>query len=73
MSNRETSTGEARPSNLLTMAVIALVICAIAVLLMPAHATTEISVANDADSVVGYLPAQVANQATEIEPMTATF
>ena len=73
MSHRETNTGEARPSNLLTMAVVAIVICAIAVLLMPAHATTEIPVANDADSVVGYLPAQFVNQATEIVPMTATF
>jgi len=73
MSNRETNTVEPRPSNLLTMAIVAITICAIAVLLMPAHATTEIPVANDADSVVGYLPAQVVNQATEIVAMTDTF
>ena len=73
MSNRETNPVEARPSNLLTMPIVAATIWAIAVLLMPAHATTEISAANDADSVVGYLPAQVVNQATEIEPMTDTF
>jgi conjugal transfer/entry exclusion protein len=75
MSNRETSTVEPRPSNLLAMAIAAIVICAVAVLLMPAHATTEIPVANDADSVsvVGYLPAQVVNQATEIVAMTDTF
>ena len=73
MSHRETNTGEARPSNLLTMAIVAAVICAIAVLLMPAHATTEIPVASDADSVVGYLPAQFVNQAVEIVPMTNTF
>jgi hypothetical protein len=73
MSNRETSTVEAKSSNLFTMAIVAVVICAIAVLLMPAHATTEVPVASDSDSVVGYLPAQFVNQATEVVAMTDTF
>jgi len=54
------------------MAIVAITICAIAVLLMR-HTRPPRFRANDADSVVGYLPAQVVNQATEIVAMTDTF
>jgi len=53
------------------LATAAIVIGFAAVLLAPAHATSEAtSVSTEG---VGYLPAQVAVQATKIEPMPATF
>jgi predicted Abi (CAAX) family protease len=67
MSNRE---NEGKSGfTLVTLALAALAVCAIALLLMPAHATTEVSeqaVATYASAnEVGYLPAQVENHAKE--------
>ena len=61
MSNRET-----KPS-MFTLTLLAVVICAVAVLLMPAQAGTEESAAATI-AVSDYLPAQIANQAKEVVP-----
>ena len=54
-----------------TLAAAAVVIGFATVLFAPAHATSEAtSVSTEG---VGYLPAQVAVQATRIEPQPATF
>ena len=54
---------------LVTLAIAALAICAIALMLMPAHATTGVSedaaVTSAAAGEVGYLPAQIENQGKE--------
>jgi len=64
MSNRETKESGL---NTFTAALIAVVVCAVVVLLMPAQAGTEDSAA--ATFVASdYLPAQIANQAKEIVP-----
>lgn len=71
MSNRETN--QAGAFNMVTLALLAIVICAVAVLLMPAHASTEVSAAPDATYTnaddAGYLPAQIANQGKEVAPV----
>jgi hypothetical protein len=58
--------------DLVPLALAALVICAIALLLMPAHATSEVSdeiaVTYAAAGDAGYLPAQIANQGRGNEP-----
>lgn len=58
--------------NLIPLALAALVICALALMLMPAHATSEgsdeIAVTHAAAGDAGYLPAQIANQGKESEP-----
>ena len=65
MSNRQ---------NQMSLAVAAIVLGLSAVLFAPAKATPESdSVAIAAAGEVGYLPAQVAVQATGIEPQPATF
>lgn len=70
MSNREKEgkTG----FSLIPLALAALVICALALMLMPAHATSEsadeITVTYAASGDAGYLPAQIANQGKENEP-----
>jgi hypothetical protein len=64
MSNRETKESGL---NTFTLALIAIVVCAVAVLLMPAQAGTEDSAA-PAFVASDYLPAQIANQAREVEP-----
>ena len=55
--------------SLVPLALAALIICAVALMLMPAHATTEVS---DEIAVTyaaaGYLPAQIANRGIENEP-----
>ena len=61
MSNRENK------PNMLTVTLLAIVICAVAVLLMPAQAGTEESAAANL-AVSDYLPAQIQNQAKEIVP-----
>jgi hypothetical protein len=53
--------------NTFAIALLAVVICAVAVLLMPAQAGTEDSAAAPA-ATSDYLPAQIANQAKEIVP-----
>ena len=75
MNNRETR--EAGPFNMVALALLAIVICAVAVLLMPAHASTEASAAPDATYTnadtnaadAGYLPAQVASQGKDAAPV----
>lgn len=72
MSNRETT--QAGAFSMVTLALLAIVICAVAVLLMPAHANTEVSAAApDATHAgaddAGYLPAQLANQGKEVAPV----
>ena len=66
MSNRE---NEGKSGfTLVTLAIAALAICAIALMLIPAHATTEVSetaVTTAAAGEVGYLPAQLENQGRE--------
>ena len=69
MSNRENN--ESGSFSLPALALLAIAICAVAVLLMPAHAGTEVSAAYSAAS--DYLPAQIANQAREIEPMPEMY
>jgi hypothetical protein len=63
--------------NIFTIAAIALAICGIALLVMPAPATSEGSGANavtmGAAGEVGYLPAQYVNQAGETQPLPAQF
>jgi hypothetical protein len=63
--------------DLLWLAVAAIVVCAVAVLLMPAKAASEASsdyaATYAAADDVGYLPAQYVNQAREIEPVRAQF
>lgn len=72
MSNRQTH--ESGSFNLTALALVAIAICAVAVLLMPAQAGSEVSAATYVPaSDAGYLPAQIANQAKEIEPMPETF
>ena len=74
MNNRQNQGGK---YNLFTIAAIALTICGIALLMMPAPATSEGSGANDvtmsAAGEVGYLPAQYASQAAEVQPLPAQF
>ena len=65
MSNRQ---------NQMSLAVAAIVLGLSAVLFAPATATSQSdSVTIAAAGEVGYLPAQVAVQATRIEPQPATF
>jgi hypothetical protein len=72
MSKRETK--DSGSFNMATVALLAIVICAVAVLLMPAHAGTEVSAAPDATYATGdYLPAQVPNQAKEVEPQPEMY
>jgi hypothetical protein len=77
MSNRENS--QTGALNMAALALLAIVICAVAVLLMPAHAGTEVSTAPDATYAsadsdtnaadAGYLPAQVASQGKDAAPV----
>ena len=71
MSNRENETGNSGFS-LVPLVLAAIAICAIAILLTPAHATGESSEANTvayaAAGDAGYLPAQIVNQGKEDEP-----
>ena len=58
---------------LIPLALVAAVICAIAVLLMPAHASseasTQVAAAEQADDDSGYLPARIVNRGMEAEPV----
>jgi hypothetical protein len=76
MSNRENEVG--KPGiNLVAWALAAIAICAIAVMMMPAHATGESSEANAvtyaAAGDAGYLPAQLVNQGKEFEPEVSMY
>lgn len=70
MINRETH--ESGSFNLAALAVLAIAICAVAVMLMPARANTE-APAMVYSAATDYLPAQIANQAREIEPMPEMY
>jgi len=68
MSKHETK--ESGSFSLLTLAIIAVVIAAAAVMLMPAHASHD---ATSGDSAfagpAGYFPAEYVNQAKDVEPV----
>lgn len=67
MTKRETK--ESGGFSLLTLTVIAVAIAAAAVLLMPAHATSDASSGDTAYAgSAGYFPAEYVNQANEVEP-----
>jgi hypothetical protein len=70
MMNRETH--ESGSFNITALALLAIAICAVAVMLMPAHANTE-SPAAAYSASTDYLPAQIANQAVEVEPMPEMY
>ena len=80
MSNRENQDRKSGTFNVFTLAATAVAICgtALALLLIPAHATSEASSeSTESHAAVGdgsgYLPAQVVNQAKEIEPLPEQF
>lgn len=82
MSNRENQDRKSGSFSLITIALVAIAICAAAVLLMPAQAGSEgstesakVSAAGSdaAAGDAGYLPALYANQAKEVEPVRETF
>jgi hypothetical protein len=68
MSNREIEAGKSGFS-LVGLVIAAFAVCAIAVLLMPAQATTDVSGESAATYAAAgdaaYLPAQIVNQGTE--------
>ena len=70
MRNRETH--EQGSFNMAALALLAVAICAVALMLMPAQANTETPAAAYS-AATDYLPAQIANQATEIEPMPEMY
>jgi hypothetical protein len=80
MSNRENENGKSGSFDVFTLAAAAIAIGAtvLALLLMPAHATSEASVESAESHApvgdgTGYVPAQVVNQAKEIEPLPEQF
>lgn len=70
MMNRETR--ESGSFNMAALAVLAIAICAVALMLMPAHAATE-APATAYSAATDYLPAQIANRATEVQPMPEMY
>jgi hypothetical protein len=70
MTNRETH--ESGSFNMPALALLAIAICAVVVMLMPAHANTEAS-AVAYSAATDYLPAQIPNQAVEVEPMPEMY
>lgn len=70
MSNRQNH--ESGSFSLTALALSAIAVSAVAVLLMPAHAGTDVSAATYS-AASDYLPAQIANQAKEIEPMPEMY
>lgn len=70
MTNRETH--ESGSFKMAALAVLAMAICAVAVMLMPAHANSE-APATVYSAASDYLPAQIANQAVEVEPMPEMY
>jgi len=68
--NRETH--ESGSFNLAALAVLSIAICAVALMLMPAHANTE-APATAYNAATDYLPAQIANRATDVEPMPEMY
>jgi hypothetical protein len=80
MSNRENENGKSGSFDVFTLAAAALAIggTVLALLLMPAHATSEASSEKTESHAAvgdgaGYLPAQVVNQAKEIQPLPQQF
>jgi hypothetical protein len=72
MSKHETR--ESGSFSLLAVAVIAIVIAAAAVLLMPAHANSDAPSSDTAYAgPTGYFPAEYVNQAKEVEPMPMMY
>ena len=75
MNDSKNSSGKSGSFNLFTLAATALAICATAgvILLTPAEATSKISPTATYAGPTGYLPAELVNQATEVEPMPAEY
>ena len=75
MIDSKNSAGKPGSFNLFTLAVAAIAICATggALLLTPAEATSRVSPTATYGGPTGYLPDQVVNQATEVEPMPAEY
>ena len=70
MMNR--ANNESGAFNMAALALLAVAICAVALMLMPAQAKTE-APATAYSATTDYLPAQIANRATEIEPMPEMY
>jgi hypothetical protein len=75
MIDRKNTAGKSGVFSPFMLAVAALAICATggAILLTPAEATSKVSPTATYDGPTGYLPAQLVNQATEIEPMPEMY
>jgi hypothetical protein len=76
MNNHENHTGKSESFNVFTMAAAAVAIggTALALMLMPAQATSEASVeSTESYSDAGYLPAQLVSQARYIEVLPEQF
>jgi len=80
MSNREKDTGKSGSFNVFMLAAMTVAIggTALALLLMPAHATSEASSeSTESHAAVaegsGYLPAQMDNQGKEPQPLPEQF
>lgn len=75
MIDRKNTAGEPGFFNLYTLGVAAIAVCAtgVAVLLTPAEATSKASSTATYEGPTSYLPAELVNQATEIEPMPEMY
>ena len=82
MMNSKISAGQSGSANTVALAVAAIALCALVIgaadMLAPAAATPDASTNSTETSAVvgdgpGYLPAQLVNQAKDIEPMPPTF
>jgi hypothetical protein len=70
MMNR--ANNESGAFNMAALALLAIAICAVALILMPAQAKTDVP-ATAYSAASDYLPAQIANRATEVEPMPEMY
>jgi len=75
MIDSKNSAGKPGSFNFFTLAVAVIAVCATggALLLTPAEATSKVSPTALYAGPTGYLPAQIVNQATEVEPMPAEY
>ena len=75
MINRKNPAGESGFFSpfMLAVAVLAIGATGAAIQLTPAEATSRVSPTAPYDGPTGYLPAQLVNQATEIEPMPEMY
>jgi len=75
MNDSKNSSGKSGSFNLftLTVAVLAIGATGAAIQLAPAAATSSVPVTATYAGSTGYLPAEIVNQATEVEPMPAEY